>query len=503
MRAALPDTVDLLVVGGGINGVGIARDAAGRGLSVLLVDKGDLGGATSSASSKLVHGGLRYLEQYQFRLVAEALAEREVLLKAAPHVVRPMPFIMPHVPALRPTWMIRAGLLLYDYLARRQTLPRARAIDLTSAQFGTGLKRGPRRGFLYSDCWVDDARLVVLTARAAADLGAAIAPRTACRAAHRRDNRWHATLCDPEGTERAVTARALINVTGPWAKLFLEKTLRLEAPFDLKLVQGSHIIVPRLFPQDHAFILQNDDRRMIFVYGYEGRYTLVGTTEMEVNDPEGCSPTQAEIDYLVAAANRYFERQINAADVAWRYCGIRPLYDDGAANPSAISRDYVFRLDGRGEEAPALSVFGGKITTYRRLAEHAIDKLVPWFRGLRPAWTATRPLPGGDMSGFGAYVTALAARYPRLPGEHLLAIARRHGTLAERILANVRGEEDLGMHFGAGLYAREIDHFIDCEWARTAEDVLWRRTKTGLHLTPAAQQAVAAYVAQRCQRAVR
>ncbi|HET7597623.1 MAG TPA: glycerol-3-phosphate dehydrogenase [Burkholderiales bacterium] len=504
MLAALPDTVDLLVVGGGINGVGIARDAAGRGLSVLLVDKGDLGGATSSASSKLVHGGLRYLEQYEFRLVAEALAEREVLLKAAPHIVRAMPFVMPHVPTLRPAWMIRAGLLLYDYLARRQTLPRARPIDLASDSFGSGLKPGLRRGFLYSDCWVDDARLVILTARAAADLGATIAPRTACIAAHRRAARWEATLCDAGGAERAVAARALVNVTGPWAKSFLEKTLGLAAPFDLKLVQGSHILVPRLFPQDHAFILQNDDRRVIFVYGYEGCYTLIGTTESEVHDPDGCSPTPAEVDYLVAAANRYFERQIAAREVAWRYCGIRPLYDDGAANPSAISRDYVFRIDGRLDEAPVLSVFGGKITTYRRLAEHALEKFAPWFRDLRPAWTRACPLPGGDLGmGFAQYAAALTVRYPRLPAEHLLAIARRHGTLTERILGNAQHQNNLGMHFGGGLYAREIDYFVEHEWAHTAEDVLWRRTKMGLHLASDAVQAVTAYIAQRRERAVR
>lgn len=493
--------VDLLVIGGGINGVGIARDAAGRGLKVMLCEQDDLAAATSSASSKLIHGGLRYLEQYEFRLVAEALAEREVLLRCAPHIVHPMRFVMPHVPELRPAWMIRAGLVLYDYLARRQTLPGSHAIDLRAAPYNAGLKPGLGKGFIYSDCRVDDARLVVFNARAAADLGANVLTRVACVAAHRANGRWHATLRNKAGVETQIAARALVNASGPWVKKFLSDTLRQPTPFNLKLVKGSHIVVPRRYDGNHAFILQNDDRRVVFVYPYEQRYTLIGTTEVELQgDPGPCSASAEEIRYLCRAANRYFAREFGERDVVWSYSGIRPLFDDGSSNPSAVTRDYVLRVDGDAGDAPVLSVLGGKITTYRKLAEHALDKLGPWFPQMKKAWTAGAALPGGNLAGasLGQFADVRLRRdFPWVQAGLRHALARRHGAEVYTLLGDAAATADLGEHFGGDLYAREIDHLIAREWARTADDVLWRRTKSGLHLSPAQQQAVARYLAQR------
>ncbi|MBM3357315.1 MAG: glycerol-3-phosphate dehydrogenase [Betaproteobacteria bacterium] len=494
---------DLLVVGGGINGAGIARDAAGRGLKVLLVERDDLGSSTSSASSKLIHGGLRYLEHYEFRLVAEALAEREILLHSAPHIVRPMRFVMPHVPQLRPAWMIRAGLLLYDYLARRNTLPGSRAVDLRTSPYGAGLKPEFGRGFVYADCWVDDARLVVLTARAAAGLGATVLPRTICTAARRANGTWSATLRAADGSHREVAARAIANVTGPWVRQFLAEALAEQTSFGLKLVKGSHIVVPRLYDGDHAYILQNDDRRVVFVYTYEHRYTLIGTTDVELaGEPAPCAASPEEVHYLCRAANRYFTRQIKETDVAWSFCGIRPLYDDGSADPSAITRDYMLRVDGSPGQAPVLSVFGGKITTYRRLAEEALAKLAPWLPAARGAWTSSVTLPGGDLAegGLATWEAQLRERYPGLPGQLLSALARRHGAFAIEVLGSAQGVDALGEDFGAGLYAREVDYMVEREWARTAEDVLWRRTKAGLHMRPEQREAVARYLAQRARQ---
>jgi glycerol-3-phosphate dehydrogenase len=496
------DTYDLLVVGGGINGVGIARDAAGRGLSVLLCESNDLGSATSSASSKLIHGGLRYLEHYEFRLVAEALKEREVLLRCAPHLVRPMRFVMPHVPQLRPAWMIRAGLFLYDYLARRQTLPGSHRVDLRKAPYNAGLKPGLEAGFIYSDCWVDDARLVICNARAAADLGASIATHTTCTAAARAGERWRACLRDAAGRESEVMVKAIVNVSGPWARKVLADVLQVPATFNLKLVQGSHIVVPRLYDGEHAFILQNDDRRVVFVYPYERHYTLIGTTDIEFSgEPGPCRASAQEVAYLCRAANRYFLRELKPRDVVWSYSGIRPLFDDGASDPSAITRDYVLRVDGRENEAPVLSVFGGKITTYRRLAERALDALAPWFPGARGPWTESALLPGGAVGAGGSATAAdtLGGRYPGLPRPLIAALLRRHGTLIGEVLGDSESIRTLGEHLGADLYAREVDYFISREWARSGEDVLWRRTKCGLHLTPAERQAVENYVRQRVQ----
>ena len=504
MDAAAPKSVDLLVVGGGINGVGIARDAAGRRLRVLLVEQDDLGSYTSSSSSKLIHGGLRYLEQYKFRLVAEALAEREVVLRAAPHLVWPMRFVIPHVPQLRPAWMIRAGLFLYDYLARRATLPGSHGVNLRTSPYGTGFKPEFERGFVYSDCRVDDSRLVIATARAAALAGAVILTRTRCTSARRVNGAWRATLRREDGATFEVSAQAIANVTGPWVRTFLHDALDERGTYGLKLVKGSHIVVPRLYDGDHAFILQNDDRRVIFVYTYEERYSVVGTTDVAMTGAPGrCSASAEEIAYLCRAINRYFARQTTERDVVWSYCGIRPLFDDGSSDPSAVTRDYVLRVDAPPQGAPVLSVFGGKITTYRALAEHALAKLEPWFPGMRPAWTAGQPLPGGDLGGetFEQFAQERLQRDKSwLPAPLRIALARRHGMLAYEVLGDATSVVGLGKHFGADLYAREVDYMMAHEWARNAEDILWRRTKAGLHLKPDESAAVTEYMRQRARK---
>ena len=498
------DIYDLLVVGGGINGVGIARDAAGRGLRVVLAEQGDLASATSSASSKLIHGGLRYLEQLELRLVHEALAEREVLLCAAPHIVRPMRFVMPQVRGLRPGWMIRSGLFIYDWLARRQTLAASTAVDLAAPPYSAGLRPEYSKGYAYSDCWVDDARLVIANARAAHELGARILPRTRCAAAERSGAHWKARLRNAAG-ETEIGTRALVNAAGPWAGEFLAQTLGEPARLRMRLVQGSHIVVPRLYDGDHAFILQNDDRRVVFVYPYESAYTLIGTTDVELEgEPRACSATPAEIEYLCRAANRYFSRQLTPSDAQWSYCGVRALIDDGSRSPAELSRDYLLRVDAGVGLAPLLSIFGGKITTYRRLAERALEKLAPWFPQLGKPWTAEASLPGGELArgNIDACVEDLAARYGELPRALIRGLVSRHGSHAARVLGAAHSIADLGEHFGAGLYAREIDYFVTHEWAREADDVLWRRTKAGLHLSPEARARVGAYLAARHAAAV-
>jgi glycerol-3-phosphate dehydrogenase len=494
---------DLLIIGGGINGAGIARDAAGRGLSVLLVEKNDLASATSSASSKLIHGGLRYLEQYEFRLVAEALSEREVLLGIAPHLVHPLNFVMPHVAELRPRWMIRAGLYLYDHLGRRTKLPSSQSVDLRTSAYGAGLKPTLANGFVYADCRVDDARLVIANALAARELGAHILPRTECMRAKRTAAGWEATLHGPDGTARTVTATALLNAAGPWVKQVLNERLHQPSNDNVKLVKGSHIVVPRQYDGDHAFILQNDDRRVVFMIPYEERFTLIGTTDVAVSEqtPPPVASAQ-EIEYLCRAANRYLAKPLQAADVTWSYAGVRPLYDDGTANPSTITRDYTLRLDADAGSAPVVSVFGGKITTYRKLAEHALDKLKPWFPAMRGSWTATAALPGGKLDGsFENFAhTTVAKNYGWLPATVRDALSRRHGASIDTLLNGAQGIGDLGNCFGAGLYAREIDYLIDHEWACTGEDILIRRTKAGLQLNAEQRAAVSEYVAVRAAK---
>ncbi len=477
--------LDLLVVGGGINGCGIARDAAGRGLSVTLVERGDLAGATSSASSKLIHGGLRYLEQYEFRLVREALAEREVMLRIAPHIVWPLRFVLPHQPAMRPRWMIRAGLFLYDHLARRVTLPGAEAFDPRRDPRGLPLRPEVTAAFAYSDCWVEDSRLVVLNARDAARRGATIRPGCEFLGATRDAAGWTCRLRDQDG-ETTLRARALVNAAGPWVMQTLA-TSHAAPPGRIRLVRGSHVVLPALYQGDHAFILQNDDGRVVFVIPYEGRFSLVGTTDVvqQTTAPPAC--TEEEVAYLCAAVGRQFRVAPRPEDVVWRYAGVRPLYDDGADNPSAITRDYVLKLDRAG--APLLSVFGGKITTYRRLAEEALELLEAPPR----PWTATAPLPGGDFSGgLAALEATLAASHPWLPAALRARLARAYGTETSAMLGDATDMAGLGRDHGAGLTDRELAWLRREEWARTAEDVLWRRSKLGLHLTATQRAAVAA-----------
>jgi len=484
------DRYDLLVIGGGINGVGIARDAAGRGLSVLLVEKDDLAAHTSSSSSKLIHGGLRYLEHYEFRLVAEALAEREVLLKTARHLVWPARFVMPHVPGLRPRWMIRVGLFLYDHLARRASLPGSRAIRLDAPPYDSGLRPHLKHGFVYSDCRVDDARLVIVNAMDARQRGATVLTRTECVAARRSGGAWEVTL----GDGRQVAAQAIVNAAGPWVKRVLNERLGQPSHDGLKLVKGSHIVLPRLYQGDHAFILQNDDRRVVFMIPYGERHTLVGTTDVPVEGlPDAVEASDLEVEYLCRALGRYLSSPVDATQVAWRFAGVRPLYDDGTSDPSAITRDYTLRVDDADGAAPVLSVYGGKVTTYRRLAEHALRKLAPYFPGMRGDWTASVPLIGGDFGGASREQArdALFARYSGLPQALLRGMFRRHGMLAYDVLGAARSLADLGEDRGGGLYDLEIEYLIAREWARSADDVLWRRTKAGLQLSAAQRAAVA------------
>jgi glycerol-3-phosphate dehydrogenase len=482
---------DLLVIGGGINGVSIARDAAGRGLSVLLCEMGDLAGATSSASSKLIHGGLRYLEQYAFRLVAESLRERRILLRNAPHVIRPMEFVLPHVPALRPAWMIGIGLWLYDRLGGRHDLPRSHAVSLGGSVYGAGLKPALAKGFVYSDCWVDDARFVVLTAVDAVRQGAEIHPRTRCSSARRQGDVWRAVLASEAG-RRDVTARALVNAAGPWVEQVIQQVAGAKAPAHARLVKGSHIVVPRVHDGAHAMILQNDDGRIIFVIPYEGEFSLIGTTDVLCeHGPQPVEISEAEIDYLCAAVNRYLARAIGRSDVVWSYAGVRPLYDDGKTDPSTVTRDYVLALDVSGGGAPLLSVFGGKITTARKLAEHALEKLALGGIGMGAAWTETAPLPGGEMDSFAAFLAALRRDFAALDPGWIEGLARRHGTRARAILEGVRTSADLGPSFGGGLYGREVEWLRREEWALDPADILWRRTKCGLHMTAAERAAFA------------
>ena len=482
----MENKVDLLVVGGGINGAGIARDAAGRGLSVLLAEKGDLASATSSWSSKLIHGGLRYLEHYEFRLVAEALAEREVLLKIAAHLVWPARFVIPHVPELRPRWMIRAGLFLYDHLSRRTSLPGSRAVRLDSPPYSSGLQPQFRHGFIYSDCRVDDARLVVANAMDARTRGVRVLTRTECVTARRVAGVWKARLSNGEELE----AKGIVNAAGPWVKTVLNRQLSQPSRDEVRLVKGSHIVLPKLYEGEHAFILQNNDRRVVFMIPYGDLHTLVGTTDIpltgEYTDPVASAD---EVEYMCRAVNRYLVHPARPEDVVWKYSGVRPLYDDGTADPSAVTRDYTLRVDDHAGTAPVLSVFGGKITIYRRLAEQAMDKLAPYFPGLKPAWTDRAPISGSDF-GDATRVEArdaFFASHPHIAEATLRGIFRRHGTHAQMVV----GDGDLGEDFGAGLTEREMHYFVAQEWARSTEDVLWRRTKAGLLMTPAQRERVA------------
>ncbi|GEN98187.1 glycerol-3-phosphate dehydrogenase [Novosphingobium sediminis] len=492
-----PETYDLLIVGGGINGTGIARDAAGRGLSVLLVEQEDLASHTSSASTKLIHGGLRYLEYYEFRLVREALIERERLLGMAPHIIWPLAFVLPQMNSPRPAWLVRLGLFLYDNLGGRKKLPATRTVNLARSPLGNGLKPGAKTAFVYSDCWVEDSRLVVLNARDAAERGALIETRTKLVSATREGALWKAEIAGTNGT-RTVMAKGLVNAAGPWVEDMLQRAASASQDRGVRLIKGSHIVVPKLYDGDHAFMLQNPDRRIVFAIPYEHDYTLIGTTdEPWQGQPGKAQISPEETDYLCETVRRYFAREIHPQDVVWSYAGIRPLYDDHAASASAVTRDYVLDLDGGDGKAPLLSVFGGKITTYRKLAEHALEKLVPFYPCAKGDWTAGADLPGGDIPGddFEAFVAQLAAVHPGLPRPLLTRLARAYGTRVRAILGSAQTMEALGTDFGGGLTQAEVDYLAAQEWARSAEDVLYRRSKLGLHVPPGTAEAVEAYLA--------
>ncbi|MHC6224340.1 glycerol-3-phosphate dehydrogenase [Pseudomonas sp. X10] len=492
---ALADCYDLAVIGGGINGVGIAADAAGRGLSVFLCEKDDLASHTSSASSKLIHGGLRYLEHYEFRLVREALAEREVLLAKAPHIVKPMRFVLPHRAHLRPAWMIRAGLFLYDHLGKRKQLGASRSL-----RFGPGnpLKPAITRGFEYADCAVDDARLVVLNAMAAQEKGAHIRTRTRCLSAQRVDGLWQVELESADGSRRSIRARALVNAAGPWVASFIKDDLKLDAPYGIRLIQGSHLIVPRLYEGEHAYILQNEDQRIVFAIPYLERFTLIGTTDREyAGDPAKVVITETETDYLLKVVNEHFNHQLSRADILHTYSGVRPLCNDESDNPSAVTRDYTLALSASEGQAPLLSVFGGKLTTYRKLAESAMAELKPFFTQMRESWTASAPLPGGEnMTTAQALADSILARYGWLPVDIARRWALTYGSRAWRLLEGVEGPEDLGQAIGGGLFTREVDYLRNEEWAISSDDILWRRTKLGLFTSEAEQQALQDYLQQ-------
>jgi glycerol-3-phosphate dehydrogenase len=502
VSADMNQAYDLLVVGGGINGVGIARDAVGRGLRVLLCEQNDLAQHTSSASTKLIHGGLRYLEYYEFKLVRKALQEREVLMRIAPHIIAPLRFVMPHDRSQRPAWMIRIGLFMYDHLARREFLPGSEGIRLDRHETGAPLQSGYKRGFVYSDGWVDDARLVVLNAMDAQARGARILTRTRCVSATRSDGRWQAQLQQQDGSTLDVTARAIVNAAGPWAAQFAGAVAPSgQKTSALRLIKGSHIVVPRIFDHDYAYIFQNPDKRIIFAIPYQGEFTLIGTTDLEYRgDPAKVGIEQDEIDYLCQASSRYFKRPITPDQVVWTYSGVRPLLDDESENASAITRDYVLEVDTGGaaaKGAPMLNVWGGKITTYRKLAEEALALLLPRLDtpGATPApdWTDRAYLPGGDLQQGGAmvetydvaaFVQKMAAQYPWLPEAVRKRYARNYGTRANVLLAGAQQVLDLGQELTPGLYEAEVRYLLEHEWAQTAEDILWRRSKLGLWAKP-------------------
>jgi glycerol-3-phosphate dehydrogenase len=505
---AVPSSCDVLVVGGGINGAGIARDLAGRGLKVVLCEQDDLARHTSSSSTKLIHGGLRYLEYYEFSLVRKALAERERLLRSAPHIMWPLRFVMPHDPSMRPVWMVRLGLFLYDHLAKREWLPASATVNLRSHPTGKPLKPQYSRGFVYSDGWVDDARLVVLNAIDAAERGATILTRTRCEHAERCPGGWRATLQPAGGAAIEVQARALVNAAGPWTGEFLRDRARVASARALRLVKGSHIVVPRLFEHEHAYIFQNPDKRIIFAIPYEGDFTLIGTTDVEIDGaPDSARIDADETRYLCEQASRYFSQPVQPADVVWAYSGVRPLLDDESGDASAVTRDYLLEFDAN-TSSPLLSVWGGKITTFRKLAEEAADQLVQRLGEQRPAWTASALLPGGDLSAWigparqpdvdmARFVAALALKHPQLPAATRARWARAYGSRVDRLLGDVGQSMALGAEVAPGLYEAELHYLHQHEWARSVDDVLWRRSKLGLHYNPAQRAQVACWWADQ------
>jgi glycerol-3-phosphate dehydrogenase len=491
---------DIFVVGGGVNGCGIARDAVGRGYKVHLAEMNDLASGTSSKATKLIHGGLRYLEYYEFRLVREALMEREILWRNAPHLIRPLRFVLPYFKGLRPAWMLRLGLFLYDHIGGRKKLPATRTLDLRSDEAGKPLKPIFGKAFEYSDCWVNDARFVALNARDAADRGATVRTRCKVISIRQSDGLWHVRLRDQRsGAENEVTARLVINAAGPWVDNVLAGALSHNEPQQVRLVQGSHIVVRKMFEHERCYIFQNPDGRIIFAIPYEDEFTLIGTTDRDYqDDPAKVAITPEETDYLCKAASEYFSKPITAADVVWTYSGVRPLYDDKASEAQAATRDYVIKEE-RVAGAPLLNIFGGKITTYRRLSEHMLQHVEKILGAKSGPWTADAPLPGGDMPGadLAAFTRKLAADKPFLSPSLARRLAMAYGTRALRFLDKASSMADLGRDFGMGLSAAEIDYLVREEWAVTAEDILWRRSKLGLHLPAEVAGEIEAYLASR------
>jgi glycerol-3-phosphate dehydrogenase len=482
---------DLFIIGGGVNGCGIARDAAGRGLSVFLAEQSDLASGTSSASTKLIHGGLRYLEHYEFRLVREALIEREVLLQSAPHIIWPLRFILPHHDGLRPRWMIRLGLFMYDHLGGRKILPGTRSLDLTTDEAGKPLKDEFTRGYEYSDCWVEDARLVVLNARDAANRGADIRTRTKVTSARRENGHWRVDI-ESRGKKETIQAKALINAAGPWVSDVLGQVVGQNAPAKIRMVKGSHLVVDKLYEHDRCYIFQNADGRICFAIPYEQNYTLIGTTDEDhKGDPGKPEISQAESDYLLSAASEYFKTPVTRANIKWSYSGIRPLYDDGASKAQEATRDYVLKVDSAEGKAPVLSVFGGKITTARKLAESVMDELKPFFPGMNGQWTAGGKLPGGDVAhgAVDSTIAGLQEKYSFMKPSNIRRLFRAYGTEVNSILGEARFASDLGKSFGP-VTERELEHLRTKEWVTSADDVLWRRSKLGLHMTLSEQEAL-------------
>ncbi|MFS2150433.1 glycerol-3-phosphate dehydrogenase [Rhizobium sp. Rhizsp42] len=479
---------DLFVIGGGINGCGIARDAIGRGYSVALAEMNDFASGTSSGATKLIHGGLRYLEHYEFRLVRESLMEREILWAMAPHIIWPMRFVLPyHKGGIRPAWLIRLGLFLYDHLGGRKLLPPTKVLDMRRDPAGKPLKSLFTKAFEYSDGWVDDARMVVLNARDAADKGALIMPRTKVVSAHRENGVWAIETVDTVTSEkRHFQARMLVNAAGPWVDHVIRAAFGQNEARHVRLVQGSHIVVKKKFNDPRAYFFQNPDNRIIFAIPYEQDFTLIGTTDRDYKaDPKDVKISDEETTYLCKAASEYFNEPVRPEDIVWTYSAVRPLFDDGASKAQEATRDYVLKLEGEGAPAPLLNVFGGKLTTYRRLSEHALEKIGAAIGAKGAPWTAKSHLPGGDFpaQGYEAEVRKLKGSYPFLIDTHARRLVRRYGTKAAVILGQARGTEDLGRCFGSDLYEVEVRYLIEHEWARHADDVLWRRTKEGLRLT--------------------
>jgi glycerol-3-phosphate dehydrogenase len=476
-------TYDLFVIGGGVNGCGIARDAAGRGLSVFLAEKNDLASATSSASTKLIHGGLRYLEHYEFRLVREALIEREVLLNSAPHIIWPLRFVLPHHSGLRPRWLIRLGLFMYDHLGGRKILPATRSVDFHKDVTGKPLKEEFSHGYEYSDCWVEDSRLVVLMARDAANRGAVIRTRTAVQRATRVSGGWEIEVSGADGKAELISAKVLVNAAGPWVSEVLTQVIGRNDADKIRMVKGSHLVVDKLYDHDRCYIFQNADNRICFAIPYETNFTLIGTTDEDhKGDPGKPEITQGETEYMLAAVSEYFKRPVTREMVRWAYSGIRPLYDDGATSAQEATRDYVLKLDQPENLAPMLSIFGGKITTHRRLAEHALEKLAPFFPEAKTPWTAKAKLPGGmEYAQVAKYIAEQQKAYSFLKPQNVLRLFRAYGTDMQEILHGARFASDLGQTFGP-ISEREIEYLRKHEWVQTADDILWRRSKLGLHM---------------------